>query len=69
MTRAVGVGPLGAVLIRSETVPDAAARLLGCPIFGTVPGVELPVLPRESVCSAYARTAREAVNCSACEEI
>lgn len=69
MARAVGADPVGAILTRSETAPDAAARLFGCPVLGTVPGVEPPVLPRASVRDAYARIVRGAVNCSACEEI
>ena len=69
MSRAVGTDPVGAVLTRCRRAPDAAARLLGCPVFGTVPDVSPPVLAREPVREAYDRVAREAVKRSTCEEI
>jgi septum site-determining protein MinD len=69
MARAVGTDPVGTVLARSETAPDAAARLVGRPVLGAVPEVPSPVLPRERVREAYARVAREVGNCSTCEEI
>lgn len=69
MTRAVGTDLVGAVLTRCQRAPDAAARLLGCPVLGTVPEAEPPILSRTAVRDAYARTVRETVNLPACEEI
>ncbi|MFB6168932.1 MAG: MinD/ParA family protein [Haloferacaceae archaeon] len=69
MARAVGTDLVGAVLTRSEEAPDAAARLFGCPVFGPVPDVDPPVLPRASVCDAYAQIVREAAKSQACENI
>ena len=57
MARAVGTPVVGAVLTRTRVSPAAAADLFGCPVLGTVPDVDPPVLPREAVESAYDRVA------------
>ena len=69
MARAVGTDLVGAVLTRCRRAPDAAARLLGCPVLGTVPAVSPPVLPKRRVRDAYDRIAGAFVRRTACEDI
>lgn len=69
MARAVGTALVGAVLTRCRSVPDAAADLFGCPVLGTVPAVEPPVLPRSPVRRAYDRVAGSLVRRTACEDL
>ncbi|MFB6301563.1 MAG: MinD/ParA family protein [Haloferacaceae archaeon] len=57
MARALGTEVVGAVLTRTATAPDATATVLGCPVLGTVPAVDPPVLPRDVTRTAYARLA------------
>jgi septum site-determining protein MinD len=53
MARAVGTPPIGAVLTRARIAPDGVADLLGCPVLGTIPTAEAPVLEDAAVRSAY----------------
>jgi septum site-determining protein MinD len=57
MARTLGADVVGAVLTRTTTAPDAVSRVLGCPVLGTVPPVDPPVLPRDVTRTAYARLA------------
>jgi septum site-determining protein MinD len=57
MARALGAEVVGALLTRSATAPDGVADLLGCPVLGTVPDIDPPVLDRDVVRVAYARLA------------
>ncbi|MFC4358890.1 MinD/ParA family protein [Halobium salinum] len=59
MARTLGTEPVGVVLTRTHLAPDAVAELLDCPVLGSVPPVEPPVLSRPAVQSAYARLADE----------
>ncbi|MFB6280911.1 MAG: MinD/ParA family protein [Haloferacaceae archaeon] len=57
MARALGTDVVGAVLTRTTAAPPAVADVLGCPVLGTVPEVDPPVLPRRVTRTAYARLA------------
>lgn len=57
MAWALDAEVVGAVLTRTVTAPDGVADVLGCPVLGTVPAVEPPVIPRDVVRAAYARLA------------
>ncbi|MFB6081062.1 MAG: MinD/ParA family protein [Haloferacaceae archaeon] len=57
MARALGTDVVGAVLSRTTTAPAAVSSILGCPVLGTVPAVDPPVLPRDVTRTAYARLA------------
>ncbi|WP_363463909.1 CDP-4-keto-6-deoxy-D-glucose-3-dehydrase [Halogeometricum borinquense] len=57
MADALGTNVLGAVLVRARVVPSGVESLLGCPVLGTVPPVDPPVLDAESVRRAYRKVA------------
>lgn len=61
MARALGTEVVGALLTRAATAPEGVGDLLGCPVLGTVPDVDPPVLDRRVVRTAYARLASGAL--------
>jgi len=57
MARTLDAPPLGVVLTRTRSAPEAVVDLLGCPIVASVPAVEPPILDDEGVRTAYRRLA------------
>jgi septum site-determining protein MinD len=57
MSRALGTPVHGAVLTRTRLAPESVTRLLDCPIAGSVPRADAPVLADDGVRAAYARLA------------
>ena len=56
--RRLGCSPVGAVLVRTESVPSAVESLLGCPVLGHVPARPPTPLSNPAVQSAYDVIAR-----------
>jgi len=61
LARRLDCPPIGAVGVRTESVPNAVADLLGCPVLGAVPSVEPEPLSASSVRTAYDDLARRVV--------
>jgi septum site-determining protein MinD len=57
MARTLGTPVVGAVLTRTHHRPPGVSDLLGCPVLGTVPEADPPVLETDVVRTAYRRLA------------
>jgi septum site-determining protein MinD len=59
MADALGTRVVGAVLVRSRVVPSGVESLLCCPVLGTVPPADPPVLDADAVRRAYRNVAEK----------